>query len=300
MMPLKIEVIENLGSGYDITILGIGEAGKKAIREYPCPAYGNNHWAIQSLTLCDDDAFQHKRYPKITTPCDSPVYLAKCRNQICEAIKNAEILFVVADISKDPDYENAFRFANLHRTGNREEKINVLIDCGEGHSFAELELSVVFDLVISCEGIAESYRPIEMLLSDMYTQVCGLDFSDVRSILERTPKLEFLEYNTHEYEEFKKISEQIIQLVKKEKWKDTVFNALLYISFPQNTDWDLLEFAASLLDSQIFGDMMFQIGFNREEDDVNACISLLYGIERIKGKSADDEVDINIELLTEF
>lgn len=300
MMPLKIEVIENLGSGYDITVLGIGETGKKAIREYPCPAYGDNHWAIQTLTLCDDDAFQHKRYPKITTPRDSPVYLAKCRNQICEAIKNAEILFVVTDISKDPDYENAFRFANLHRTGSREEKINVLIDCGEGHSFAELELSTIFDLVISNRNEIKSYRPVEMLLSDMYTQVCGLDFADVRAILNRTPKLNFLEFKTQEYEQLDKISKHIIDEVNKEKWKDDVFNALLYVSFPHQTELDWYEVAVSLLDADVFGEMMFQIGFNRSEDDANVYISLLYGRERIKEKNTEDELDINKELLTEF
>ena len=300
MMPLKIEVIENLGSGYDITVLGIGEHGKKAIREYPCPAYGDNHWAIQTLTLCDDDAFQHKRYPKITTPRDSPVYLAQCRNQICEAIKNAEILFVVADISKDPDYENAFRFANLHRTGNREEKINVLIDCGEGHSFAELELSTIFDLVISNGTEIKPYRPAEMLLSDMYTQVCGLDFADVRAILNRTPKLNFLEFKIQEYEQLDKISQHIIDEVNKKKWKNDVFNALLYISFPHQSELDWYEVAGSLFDADIFGEMMFQIGFNRSEDDANVYISLLYGRERIKEKNSEDELDINKELLTEF
>lgn len=35
MMPLKIEISENAGSGYDVMMLGIGETGRKAIREYP-------------------------------------------------------------------------------------------------------------------------------------------------------------------------------------------------------------------------------------------------------------------------
>ena len=35
MMPLKIEISENAGSGYDVTVLGIGETGRKAIWKYP-------------------------------------------------------------------------------------------------------------------------------------------------------------------------------------------------------------------------------------------------------------------------
>ena len=35
MIPLKIEISENAGSGYDVTALSIGETGRKAIREYP-------------------------------------------------------------------------------------------------------------------------------------------------------------------------------------------------------------------------------------------------------------------------
>ena len=31
MLPLKIEILENAGSGYDVMVLGIGETGRKAI-----------------------------------------------------------------------------------------------------------------------------------------------------------------------------------------------------------------------------------------------------------------------------
>ena len=30
-MPLKIEILENAGSGYDVMVLGIGETGRKTI-----------------------------------------------------------------------------------------------------------------------------------------------------------------------------------------------------------------------------------------------------------------------------
>lgn len=72
MMPVRIELLDNKGCCPNVTVLGIGEPGLKAVSKYPCPAYGEPHWGIGTLTLCDDDAFQHKRYPNITTPKDSP------------------------------------------------------------------------------------------------------------------------------------------------------------------------------------------------------------------------------------
>ena len=152
MMPVRIELLENKGHCPDVTVLGIGEPGRKAVSKYPCPAYGEHHWGIGTMTLCDDDAFQHKRYPKLTTPKDSPRYLAECRKQICEIIQNTEDLFVIADINKDPDYDNAYRFANLHRSGSRERKRTVLINCGEDHKYSPLP-----QCVPTCRNAGERY-----------------------------------------------------------------------------------------------------------------------------------------------
>ena len=84
------------------------------------------------------------------------------------------------------------------------------------------------------------------------------------------------------------------------KRKDDVFNALLYVSFPHQSELDWYEVAVSLFDADVFGEMIFQIGFNRSEDDANVYISLLYGRERIKEKATEDELDISKDLLTEF
>ena len=288
MMPLKIEILENEGSSYDITVLGIGNAGKEAVRKYPCPAYGENHWAIQTLTLCDDDAFQHKRYPKITTPKDSPYYLAECRQKICEVVNNSDILFVIADISKDPDYENAFRFANLHHSES-EKKWNVLIDCSEGSSFSELILSSVFDLILSYPSTSKTYRPIEMLLSDMYTQCVGLDFADVKAIVDSTPKMKFFEERVNSSEKVKEAILRFDEEVKKDKWGDAVFNALLYFSIPHSGGLEIVEGSYDILESSsINGNVVVQFAFNAEDDDETISISLMCGRECIKDNGTQD------------
>ena len=39
MMPLKFEFFENCGGSYDVTVLGVGEAGREVVRKYPCHSY---------------------------------------------------------------------------------------------------------------------------------------------------------------------------------------------------------------------------------------------------------------------
>jgi hypothetical protein len=300
MMPLKIEILENQGSGFDVTVLGIGEAGKTAIREYPCPAYGGNHWAIQTLTLCDDDAFQHKRYPKITTPNDSPYYLAKYRQKICEVIKNSDILFVIADISKDPDYENAFRFANLHRSGERKVKYNILVDCSAGNAFSELTLSSVFDLLISHRSAAKIYRPVEMILSNMYTQMIGVDFVDVQSVIDSTPRMKFFEERVNSKEMLKEIAVNFDEKIAKERFENDTFNAFMYFSMPCSGEWDIWDEAYQILhSSSINGNIVLQIGLNADKNDETITFSLIVGREYIDKKERESDEE-NKDLLTEF
>ena len=193
MMPLKIEYSENEWSSYNVVILGIGELGKETIEKYPCPTRDENHWEIQTLTLCNDDAFQHKHISKIITLNDDSCYLTKCQQEICEAIKNSDILFIIVDVSKDVNYEKAVCFANLHRSSERKSKFNILIDCSGSNYISESTLESVFDLAVSHRSTSEAYRSVEMLLSDMNTQLIGLDFADVKAIIKSTPKMSFFE-----------------------------------------------------------------------------------------------------------
>lgn len=302
MMPLKIEILENDGIGYKITILGIGEVGREIISKYPLPAYGKHQWAIQTLFICDDDAFQHKRQPKVFTPEDDPRYLAKCRKQICEVIENSDILFVVADTNKDPDYENAFRFANLHRSCERESKYNILVNFSvDGNPCcSDLTIDDVFDLIIYHQGTSKIYRSIEMLLTDMYAQFIGLDFIDVRAIIEPTPKMKFFEECAESPEKLKEIIHRLDEEIKANKRKDAIFNGMLYLSIPHCEGLDILiDLCDILRDSSINGNLIFQLGLNAEEDDETYTVSLLYGEEHIrKEESNSNDNSLVQEILT--
>lgn len=290
MMPLKIEILENDDIGYNITILGIGEVGREIVSKYPLPAYGKNHWAIQTLFLCDDDAFQHKRYPKVFTPQDEPCYLAKCRKQICEVIENSDVLFVVADTNKDPDYENAFRFANFHRSCERESNYNILVNFSDDSKpcCSDSTIEDVFDLIIYHQGTSKIHRTMEMLLTDMYAQFIGLDFMDMQTVIEPTPKMKFFEKCAESPEKLKKIIHRLDEEIKANKRKDAIFNGMLYLSIPHCEGLDILiDLCDILRDSSINGNLIFQLGLNAEEDDETYTVSLLCGEERIRKEESN-------------
>lgn len=280
MMPVRIELLENKGHCPDVTVLGIGEPGREAVSKYPCPAYGEHHWGIGTLTLCDDDAFQHKRYPKVTTPKDSPRYLAECRKQICEIIQNTGDLFVIADINKDPDYDNAFRFANLHRRNGRKGNRTVLVNCGEEHTFASLELQDVFDLIVNIHQCSNAYRPVEMLLSDMYTQVIGLDAADVGGILTRTPEMIFYEEVLTDSNQLKNVASKIKTIFSGKYLGEPTYNGLLFCLVPLSEGLELVENAYEVLTEMLIdGDLMVQMGCHDDEQDNSITLAVMCGRE---------------------
>lgn len=301
MMPTRIELLENKGRCSDVTVLGIGEPGKEAVSKYPCPAYGEPHWGIGTLTLCDDDAFQHKRYPNITTPRDSPHYLAECRKQICEIIQNTEDLFVIADINKDPDYDNAFRFANLHRSGNRENKRTVLINCGEEHTFAALSLQSVFDLIINIHRSQAAYRPVEMLLSDMYTQAIGLDAADVDSVITRTPEMIYYEETFTNERKLKEFAAKIKAIFDKKFGRETTGHGLLYCLLPLSKGLALVEDVYEVLTEVLInGDLMVQMGFRDDEQDNRITLAVMCGREWCNKKDPADGEEIVDDVPLDF
>lgn len=281
MMPLKIELLENKGESFDVVVLGIGELGKKLVREYPMPAYGENHWAIETLTLCEDDAFQHKRYPKLMTPGDSPKYLEKCRDAICEAIIKADILFVVSDVKQDPDYDHTYRFAKLHKQGESDNKLTILIDCS-GSPYCEFDLDEVYDAIIfNCEG-APNYRPIEMLLTDMYEQP-NIDFADVSATLKYTDRIKFVDSKCNTQKELTDFLESIKPKAEDEKLyhgEKGVLNGLLYLSVPHSAGLEELYEHYEYLTELIDGHLPMQFGFNSSPDDNTTTISLMYGRDK--------------------
>lgn len=280
MMPIKIEILENKGS-YDVVILGIGDIGKKAICKYPFPAYGENHWAIQTLTLCDDDAFRHQRKPGVTKlPDDLPSYLEECGQKILEVVSDAEILFIFADISKDSDYENAFRFAKLHKSNRNERKISILVNYGSEDAFSDVPLLTVFNAIISTRDAAQMYRPAEMLLTDMYTQWIGMDVNDVFSILKHTPSFEFQELHGKNHAEMLRLTKQLSKKLETANCDNTRTNCIMYVSLPETTGLDTVVEITDAFKQYHDMSVLFQMGYNRCSDDHTITVSLLYGTAR--------------------
>lgn len=84
MMPVRIELPECTEIGYDVTILGVGTLGRRAVSEYPRSLDRSNYWYVNSLTLCDD---------------------RQDRTQIREIVGNTDVLLVIADMSNEVDFE---------------------------------------------------------------------------------------------------------------------------------------------------------------------------------------------------
>lgn len=282
MMPVKIEILENEEVGYNITVIGIGKKGKEAIRKYPYPAYGGFHWGIHTLTLCDDDAFRHKKTPETTIiPDDSPHYLEKCRRKIFDIIEQTEILFVIADMDEDSNYENAFKIAKYHKNKKTEKRHSILVNCSPNTSLLDTEIFNTFDHTIYTYNANKIYRPVEMLITDMYTQWIGIDIDDVKRTLSDVPSLNFIEDEASDENEFKEMIDHIVEEVNNKKGKDDLFNALLYVSSQSTIIYHLNEAWNSLSETAINGEFIVQAGVNSGENDNKIYISLMYGKKKM-------------------
>jgi hypothetical protein len=260
MIPQKIEIAENKGIGYNVAILGVGTIGRETVSNYPYQSYEKKQWIIENLLLCDDETYQ---------------------KQICDIVKRSEILFVVVDMSIEADFRSAIHFAKMHKGKEHEDRYTVLVDCSQEGKSSNVTLSI-FDLIVLNPSHAPSYRPIEMLLTDMYTQFYGVDIPDVKAILDHTPEVVFLEDSFCNYKELEKIACCFKTQIANDILNEDIFNALLYFSFSSADAIEVFQEGSAVLSRlDINGDFMAQVGIDARLNDVNT-VSLMYGKDQLR------------------
>lgn len=260
MIPQKIEIAENKGIGYNVAILGVGTIGREAVSNYPHQVDEKKQWIIENLLLCDDET---------------------CQKQICDIVKHSEILFVVADMIIKADFRSAIHFAKMHKDKGHEDRYTVLVDCSQERKPSNVTVSM-FDLIVLNPSHAPSYRPIEMLLTDMYTQFYGVDIPDVKAVLDHTPEVVFLEDSFCDYKELEKIGCRFKLQIANDIPNEDIFNALLYFSFSNVDAIEVFQEGVAVLSRlDINGDFMAQVGIDARLNGANT-VSLMYGKNQLR------------------
>lgn len=289
-MIMKISIPEMIeaNEGYDVALIGIGEIGKTALQAFNLQ-YSGPHWAAKSITLCDDEAFQHRRYANVIHPTDNPFYLAEQRRKVLEICKSPEVLFVFMDASEDPDFEHACRFANVHRQQNVGKPLSICV-CTEKlrNSFTSSVLASLYDVVIWADTHGNDLcKPAEMLLSDMYTQCIGLDIADVFEILKHSQEMYLLTEHRNSKTDLSKVSSDILATISTKEIQDTFVNFIAYVSIPQDGGIDIPDNIIWPLLKPFDSDLRMQYGFNKDTDDNSVSVTLLVGNYK-KHRETDD------------
>ena len=258
MMPVRIELPECTESGYDVTILGVGALGRRAVSEYPRSLDRSNYWYVNALTLCDD---------------------GQDHTEIRKIVKNTDVLFVIADMSEETDKENVISFADLHG-----RKRTVLIKCGAEN--VDPSLDSFYDLTISVEGGANPCHPVEILLGYMYSGIVGIAIEDMDWIIGRVPQMTYYEARYTTTEELEYIAARIKDLANTEKGGKNTCHGMQFCLVPDDGNpgiLDILEEAwAAMQETAINGLVLAQMEVARpDEDDGRIRFSLLFGKETI-------------------
>ena len=279
MLPIKIEQYATRKYGLNVTVIGIGEIGKSAVKRYP---FYSDHDALgffHTLTFLGDSALRNPEH--LTYGLES---VESIRTEISEIIKQTDCLFIVADISHKEDLKNALYFAERHKSLAK-APFTVLVEI-ENHIDEHPELQKKFDLIISVEGFTEAHKPIRTLIGIPAGDI-GLDFADVMLVAKEAPVMKFAQESIASVDDLERLISLLEKHVAVSKQVNTPRNMLAYFEVPQHCNFDMFEkIGEPLNDAAKGGDILSQIKFHCEENDNRFIISLLYGAQN-KAKRTD-------------
>ena len=258
MQPVKIEIFPNKEFGLNVTILGIGNRGEEEVRKYPFCIDSEKHSVFKSLTL-------------------SSIYdcSEKISKQIKSALNQTELLFIIVDVGNENELNCAKKIVDLLKRYSS-KSIAILIDISDN---SHIKQSNLFDVVISVDKQSEAYKPIEMILSDMYFGTVGLDASSVCYMLYITPKMKFLQTRTEDISEKGAIIETLKSCNKEMKQEQSVQNSMFAFTMSQYAGLEDIE--EILTKACIYfneGEILWQARLNPDEKDKGCMVSMLYGI----------------------
>lgn len=131
-------------------------------------------------------------------------------------------------------------------------------------------------MIISTDGF-EPYRPIKMIISDMFCGCCGLDYSCIKYVLDIMTNAKFYK---QKYSNLNKMREMILSLgekIKEDKDENDTINALFLFTLPEETGLENIEEVFVALDNVIDGDVIWQGCLNSDENDESCTITIIYG-----------------------
>ena len=277
MQPVKIEIFANRAFGLSVTVLGIGKRGDDAVRRYPFCIDSEKYRVFKSLTLCS------------VYDCSD-----KLTKQIKSILKRTELLFVIVDTKNEKELQCAEKIAELLKI-NSNKSISVLIDISDNTDKLSQNS---FDCIISVDNQTEAYKPIEMVLSDMYFGTVGIDASSVCYMLYITPKMRFFQTRTENINEKDAIIEALKFHNKENKQLISAQNSMFSFITTQDAGLEDIE---EILTKAYFelneGEILWQAWLNSDETDKGCTVSMLYGINEDAKKAELDSKEPNEEFL---
>ena len=280
MRPIRIELYANKENDLHMTVLGVGDAGEKAVKKTPFVSDGDTFGYFSTLTFCSDSIIRNPN--RLFCDFDDPVSI---RAEFDEIIKETDWLFIVADISNEEDLKHALYYAELHKDIAR-CPFDTLVEIG--NPVAErFGASEMFDLTISVERGDEAYKPIDMLISGIPAGDIGLDFADIMYVAKKSPVMKFAQEKIPKVDQLEQVMVSLQRQLAETGSNDEIKNMMVLYNAPAYCPLEDIEYMDEYLNGLANGgDIIWQIKFHDEADD-RFAVSLLYGVQE-KGK--DDKL----------
>ena len=215
-MAIKIALLNNgvINYGYSAAVIGVGEAGRIALRNLNLPRYDEENCSFFRTIYLNDDHFI--RNPELNTDMDDyeGVELPSTREKDdpLDPCKSSNWLFVVGDMNESDAMDTTLKCARAHAEHHDENSFSICVTYKACEPLSP-SLAELFDLIIYTDDKADLLRrPVELILSDMTGGLIPLiDFSDTENILKACKVMYFENeyYTDHSDENLEKIIQQM-------------------------------------------------------------------------------------------
>ena len=256
-LPITVETLENKNTGYDAVVVGVGEDGEKAVRQYLL--HGESFGYFHTVTF----------FGGIENGEES--------EELNGALKNASWLFVMANTRNEADKKSALVVAESHKE-TAESPFSALVLLGSESSSDSRE---AFDTILSAENADAAYQPIDMLISRMCSGDIGFDYADLVHLVKNTQCMRFAQERAENVGVVNELAAALEGRIKETADGDQPQNAIFYISVPQDC---LLETVVQTLErvyaAMNNGSVVWQVKFSEDENDKSFTAMMLYGAQK--------------------
>ena len=270
MMPINISYCRD--TGLNFVVIGIGEAGKRAIESYSYPSHEqkDDFW-IDNIVLCSKESFQYMY--------DSPVLE---HQKICQDINKANLVFILVDTNNEADCIDAYEMASLINSQKGSYDFTICVYCGTRNCTASHRLKSVYDKLIYVEDATLLNHPSYLIcMNFLRVGWMGVDYVDVINILNKLSSGVFCQFISNDTIT---ISEELLALSSNIKNagldKSETLHALVHITITPTTSLETVDKIILEIGKTIQGEMAWSAHINDNMSNNHLSISMIYGEQK--------------------